>query len=180
MPLMIREATARDIPALAELHVRTWNATYPEVEKKPTYAIRERQWQEAFRVTDGRWCCFVVERDENELVGFAKGIPYDHPDLPDFAGELSEEIYLLRECQRQGWGQRLVGHVVRRFLTLGIASMVLFAEPQNPSCRFYEALAAERLYDADGNFHGGYGWRDLRRLSHPFADRLSRGTPDQP
>jgi ribosomal protein S18 acetylase RimI-like enzyme len=164
MSRMIREATMADIPALAELHVKTWNATYPEVQKKPTYAIRERQWREAFGITDGSVFCFVVEGQDGELVGFAKGTPYAHADLPDFAGELSK-IYLLGECQRQGLGRRLVGHVARRFLGRGITSMVLFADPGNPSCGFYEALEAERLLDKAGTFHGGYGWRDLRRLA---------------
>jgi ribosomal protein S18 acetylase RimI-like enzyme len=164
MPVTIREATSADLPALADLHVKTWNATYPDVQKKPTYEIRERQWREAFKVTDGSWFCFVVEDQNDDLVGVAKGTPYDHVDLPGFAGELSK-IYLLREYQLQGLGRRLVGHVIRRFLSQGISSMVLFAEPQNPSCRFYEALGAERLLDKAGDFHGGYGWRDLRSLA---------------
>jgi ribosomal protein S18 acetylase RimI-like enzyme len=164
MSVIIREATAADIPALADLHVKTWNATYPDVQKKPTYEIRERQWRQAFAVTDGSGFCFVVEDRNGELVGFAKGTAYAHRDLPDFAGELSK-IYLLRQYQRQGLGRRLVGHVARRFLSQGIASMLLFAEPENPSCRFYEALGAERLLDKAGHFHGGYGWRDLRSLA---------------
>jgi ribosomal protein S18 acetylase RimI-like enzyme len=164
MSLIIREATAADIPALADLHVRTWNATYPDVLKKPTYEIRERQWREAFDVTDGSWFCFVVQAPTGELVGFAKGVPYRHRDLPDFAGELSK-IYLLREYQRQGLGRQLVGHVARRFLSQGITSMVLFADADNPSCRFYEAVGGERLLDPAGQFHGGYGWHDLRWLA---------------
>ena len=45
--LTIREATAADIPALARLHVTTWNDTYPGVRSPPTYELRERQWREA-------------------------------------------------------------------------------------------------------------------------------------
>ena len=164
MSLIIREAIASDIPALADLHVRTWNATYPEVQKKPTYEIRERQWREAFEVTDGSWFCFVVEGPNGELVGFAKGVPYEHGDLPGFAGELNK-IYLLRKYHRRGLGRRLLGHVARRFLNQGISSMLLFGDARNPSNGFYEALGAERLVDNAGNFHGGYGWRDLRSLA---------------
>jgi ribosomal protein S18 acetylase RimI-like enzyme len=164
LDLPIREVTPADIPALVDLHVTTWNATYPDVEKKPTHEIRERQWRQAFEATDGSWFCFVVEGPGGELVGFAKGKAYDHRDLPDYAGELNK-IYLLREYHRQGLGRRLVGLVARRFLSRGITSMLLFADAENPSCRFYEALGAERLYDASGDFHGGYGWRDLRSLA---------------
>ncbi|HZO88042.1 MAG TPA: GNAT family N-acetyltransferase [Chthonomonadaceae bacterium] len=169
MSFIIREAVASDIPALARLHVETWKATYPHVPNPPTYAIRERQWREAFAVTDGSWFCFVVEERDGQLIGFAKGVPYAHSDLPEFSGELSK-IYLLGEYQRQGLGRRLVGHVVRRFLRQGITSMVLFADPGNPSCAFYEALGAERLLDKAGNFRGGYGWRDLRRLASLCPD----------
>jgi len=164
MTSIIREATEKDIPALAALHVRAFHQTHAEVEQKPTYAVRERQWREAFTVTDGSRFCFVIESQNGELVGFAKGIPYDHEDLPDFAGELNK-IYLLREYHRQGLGRRLVGHVARRFLSQGISSMLLFGDAHNPSNRFYEALGAERLLDANGNFHGGYGWRDLSLLA---------------
>ena len=162
--LAIRDATAPDIPALARLHVTTWNATHGKRPNGPTYELRERQWRETFDSEDTRWFCFVIERANGELVGFAKGVPYAHSDLPDFAGELNK-IYLLREYQRQGLGRRLVGHVARRFLGQGIPSMVLFGEARNPSCLFWDALEGERLYAADGAFHGGYGWRDLRRLA---------------
>jgi hypothetical protein len=54
--------------------------------------------------------------------------------------------------------------VADRFLSQGIRSMVLFAEPDNPTCGFYERMGAERLFAASGEFHGGYGWRDLKPL----------------
>lgn len=162
--LMIRQATAEDIPALAALHVKTWNETYWNVKNPPTYAIREQQWVEQFKVTDGSWFCFVVENPKGELVGFAKGTAYNHSDLPDYSGQLSK-IYLLREYQRLGLGRRLVGHVARRFISQGINTMVLFGIPQNPSCAFHEALGGARLFSKNGEFHGGYGWRDLQALA---------------
>jgi ribosomal protein S18 acetylase RimI-like enzyme len=114
--LVIREVTPEDIPALAALHVKTWNETYWKVKSPPTYGIREQQWREQFKAADGDWFCFVVENRKGELVGFAKGKAYNHSDLPAFSGELSK-IYLLREYQRLGLGRRLVGHVARRFLS---------------------------------------------------------------
>jgi hypothetical protein len=108
--LVIREATAGDVSALAHLHVTTFNETHaPVLRNGPTYDIRERQWRAAFQAADGSWFC--------------------------------------------------------RFLSQGISSMLLFGEARNPSNGFYEALGAERLFSAAGEFHGGYGWRDLRRLA---------------
>lgn len=171
--LVIREATRDDLPALAALHVKTWSDTYPLVRQPPTYQIRERQWREQFEKDDGSWFCFVVENSHGELVGFAKGRTYASDDLPGYSGELNK-IYLLREYQRLGVGRQLVGQVARRFLSKGINTMVLFGTPQNPSCAFHEALGGERLYAANGEFHGGYGWKDLQKLAAICGNPLMR------
>jgi len=158
--LRIREAVATDIPALAQLHVATWNATYsPMLMNGPPVAVRERQWREAFATQDGSWFCFVVVDSRGELVGFAKG---RRSDLPEYAGELNK-IYLLREYQRMGLGRRLVGHVARRFLSQGITSMWLYGDARNPSSLVWRALGAVKT-DADPG-SGNYGWRDLHQLA---------------
>lgn len=162
--LIIREAGITDIPQLAALHVKTWNQTYWMVKYRPDVMIREHQWKEQFRVDDGSWFCLVVENKKHELIGFAMGKRYAHADLPHYSGELNK-IYLLQEYQRLGLGRRLVAAVARRFSGMGINNMVLFGVPQNPSCYFHEAMGGKRLYGANGEFHGGYGWSDLLKLA---------------
>lgn len=164
MAFIIREATPADITALAHLHVKAFIETHGGGTHSPTCELRERQWREAFEVADGSWFCFVIEGTNGQLVGFAKGVPYESKNQPDFSGELNK-IYLLREHHRRGLGRRLAGHVARRFLSQGISSMLLFGDAGNPSNGFYEALGAERLFSAAGEFHGAYGWRDLHRLA---------------
>ena len=159
----IREAISQDIPALATLHVKTWRETYWTVLFPPTYTIRNLQWQQQFKVTDNSWFCLVVENEKRELIGFAKGKKYNHADLPEFAGELNK-IYLLRKYQRLGLGRKLLGQVARRFLQQGISNMELFGTPANPSGKFHEAMGGGRLYAKNGEFHGGYCWRDLHKL----------------
>ena len=162
---IFRDATSVDVAVLARLHVTTFNETHsPILMNGPTYEVRAYQWRQAFESADGSWFCVVIEDPNGELIGFAKGQPYSHHDHPEFTGELNK-IYLLREYQRRGLGRLLLSHVARRFLGRGISSMLLFGDAQNPSNLFYEAMGAERLYAANGEFHGGYGWRDLRRLS---------------
>ena len=151
-PFNIREANAADIPKLAQLHVTTWNATYASMLMNgPPVSVREHQWREAFANQDGSWFCFVVENASGELVGFAKGTKSDHPE---YGGELNK-IYLLREYQGRGLGRRLVGHVARRFLSQGIASMWLFGDARNPSAKVWLALGAIKTDDDPGN--GNYG-----------------------
>jgi GNAT superfamily N-acetyltransferase len=155
----IREARVEDLPALARLHVTTWNATYaPMLARGPGYAIRGKQWRDAFGKNDD-WFCFVVERPDGELVGFAQG---NRSDNPEFGGEL-RKIYLLRDYQRLGLGRRMVGHVARRFLSQGITSMWLWGDARNPSARAWIALGAEKTDDDPGS--GNYGWRDIRPLA---------------
>jgi L-amino acid N-acyltransferase YncA len=162
---LIREAAPTDVPALARLHVTTFNETHaPVLQDGPTYETREYQWRQAFQSPDGSWFCLVIEGPNGELIGLARGQRYAHPDQPDFAGELNK-LYLLRAYHRRGLGRLLVGQVARRFLSQGFESMLLFGDARSPSNRFYEALGADRLYAANGEFHGGYGWRDLRRLA---------------
>ena len=160
---IIREAIETDIPALAALHVKTWSQTYWTVLRPPTYKIREWQWKDQFKKNDGSWFCFVIDNSKGQLVGFAKGKKYSHSDLPDFSGELNK-IYILREYQRLGLGKRLLGHVARKFLSMGIKNMVLFGVAENPSGLFHEAMEGEKLFSKKGAFHGGYCWRNLQQL----------------
>jgi len=45
--IVFRDAIASDIPALAELHVTTWNATY-RTTRGPTTATRTSRWNDVF------------------------------------------------------------------------------------------------------------------------------------
>jgi ribosomal protein S18 acetylase RimI-like enzyme len=47
--IVFRDAVAADIPALAELHVTTWNATY-NTSRGPTVATRTWQWNQVFAI----------------------------------------------------------------------------------------------------------------------------------
>lgn len=161
--LSIREATVDDVSALAQLHVVTWNATHGlPFGRRPTRELRETQWRAKFERGDE--FCFVVQNGGGVLVGFASGLRLDQDKNLGFASRLGK-LYLLADYQRLGLGRRLVGHVARRFLEQGISSMLLFSEAENPSCAFFEALGGERLLSDSGEFHGGYGWRDLEGLA---------------
>ena len=156
----IREARADDVPALAALHVATFKEAHGH-RGGPNSGLREAQWRNAFE-REQNWFCYVAAASDGQLVGFAKGTLHDG-GVPGFAGELNK-IYVLRAWHRSGVGRALVERVARRFLAQGVGSMLLFGDARNPSNGFYERLGAERLYNPQGEFHGGYGWRDLQPL----------------
>ena len=91
--------------------------------------------------------------------------------MPGYAGELNK-IYLRKRVQGKGLGRRLLVAVASRFREHRVNSMVLFGDAQSPSNGFYEAHGAQRIYGAEGEFHGGYGWPDLEQLAEKIATKL--------
>ena len=177
MQFIIREMTNADVPAVAALHVVTFNETHTANNSGgPNYELREYQWRTAFENVDGSWFGVVIENEDGELIGFAKGRPHDG-GVPGYQGELNK-IYLLRRYHRQGLGRALLCEVARRFLRRGTTSMLLFGDADNPSNRFYEAMGAERLISERGEFHGGYGWRDLHQLASRCAEARAATAAD--
>ena len=170
MPFTIRDATARDAPDLAALHVRTFQETHGG---GPSVAVRQDQWQTILGRGDARDFTMVVEDADRALVAFGRGTSHDG-GVPGFGGELNK-IYVLRSHQRRGLGRLLVCHVAGRFLGQEVTAMLLFGDAQSPSNGFYEHLGAERLLSRKGEFSGGYGWRDLRALAHGCADTYAPG-----
>lgn len=160
---IFRDAREEEIPALANLHVIAWHQTYNATPKPEIWKIREWQWREQFKKDDGTWFCIVIENQKGELIGFSKGVKPPAGEHPDNLGNLSK-IYLLREYQRMGLGTKLLGLTVRRFLKMGITSMVLFGDPANPSCAFHEAMGGKRMNGEKGEFTGNYSWYDLEKL----------------
>ena len=156
--IVFRDAVAADSPALAELHVTTWNATY-NTTRGPTIATRTRQWNEVFARENRRDFVLVLEDRTGRLIGFTWG----KPNEGEFEGQVSK-IYLRWEYHGLGLGRRMMQETAQRFLDRGIGSFVLFAERSNPTIGFYDRMGGERLLDDRGQFDGAYGWRDVRAL----------------
>jgi ribosomal protein S18 acetylase RimI-like enzyme len=156
--ILFRDAVAADIPALAELHVTTWNATY-NTTRGPTIETRAWQWHQVFAKDNRRDFVLVLEDRNGRLIGFTWG----KPEEGEFQGQLSK-IYLRWEYHGLGLGRRMMAETARRFHERGIHSFVLFAELSNPTLGFYDRMGGERLLDDRGQFDGAYAWRDVTAL----------------
>jgi ribosomal protein S18 acetylase RimI-like enzyme len=159
--LIFREARLTDVPALAELHVTTWNATYNVTVGGPTVATRAWQWTQILANPLHGEFILLIENPKGRLVGFLRA---KKAKDGEWQGNLSK-IYLRWEYHGLGLGRQMMGRVARWFIAHGVENFVLFAERSNPTIGFYDRLGGERLLDEHGQFHGGYGWRDLRKLS---------------
>ena len=130
------------------------------VMRPPTFAIRQWQWQELFSKKERNWFVYVIEKKDGSLIGFTKGRMEE-----DGSGNLNK-IYLLREYQRLGLGKKMFCLVIKRFLSISINRMTVFAEASNPSCRFYEKMGGQKMRNDDGSVnHGNYEWKDLGKIS---------------
>jgi GNAT superfamily N-acetyltransferase len=156
--ITFRDAVDGDIPALAELHVTTWNATY-NTTRGPSIATRTWQWNQVFAKENRRDFVLVLEDRTGRLIGFTWGKPAEG----HFEGNLSK-IYLRWEYHGLGLGRRMMEETARRFLERGIHSFNLFSELSNPTLGFYDRMGGERLLDDRGQFTGAYAWRDVRSL----------------
>jgi GNAT superfamily N-acetyltransferase len=159
--IVFRDAVAADIPALAELHVTTWNATY-NTSSGPTIDVRTWQWNKVFAEEGRRDFVLVLEDRNGRLIGFTWGKPAEG----EFDGNLSK-IYLRWEYHGLGLGRRMMAETARRFLDRGIHSFILHAELSNPTLGFYDRMGGERLLNERGRFDGAFAWRDVRKLTEP-------------
>lgn len=104
-----------DLKALIDLHVKTWNETYPGFRNSPGHSIRSRQWAELFKIQDGTWFCYIIEKQGIGLIGFAM-VKLKIADLGDLTNGELNKIYLLRNYQRLGLGRILMGYCVRKLI----------------------------------------------------------------
>jgi GNAT superfamily N-acetyltransferase len=160
MPVNLVDPTPEDIAALAALHVETFRETHGG---GSPIAVREGQWQRILSANDALDFTLLVEDDSGQPVGFARGTRHDG-GVPGYQGELNK-IYVLKRLHGHGYGRLLICAVALRFLSHGVTSMLLFGDARSPSNGFYEHLGAVRLLSPEGDFHGGYGWPDLRKLN---------------
>jgi len=169
----IREATAEDAHAIAEVHVTSWKTTYRDIFPPETLAelsveSRAVLWEESLSKPSQINFLFVAENASGEVVGFAGG-GQAHDGIKGYEGEL-RVMYILESYQGIGIGRRLFNAIVDRLVESGFDSMLAWALTDNPHRKFYEKIGGEiigdRLYERGGLFYPavGYGWKNIHKL----------------
>ena len=174
LAVRLREATAADSLAVAEVNLRSLQASFPRRRLEPDELSLDRRAAMFRRRFDAAFYRMVVaEAPGRGVLGFADvGLARDarwHCDAELFA------IYVLKSHQRQGLGQRLFDRVCEAVLAAGHESMYLIALHDNPYRDFYEQLGGRQLAHVPRgavqgqDAHVIYAWRDLgaRRSGSP-------------
>ena len=148
--LQVRRATQADVPGVAQVHVQSWQATYPgilpaaEIERH-TLARRVAIWTRALSAPAAGTAMLVAVR-ENEVLGFASTGPF-RVEKPQAAEPCSDEgradgelnaLYLLPSVQRQGIGRCLFDAAAQNLRQAGFGAMRCWVLHGNPAVAFYE------------------------------------------
>ena len=173
--MRIRRATSADAGAIADVHVRSWQAAYQGLvpqdyldgmdpaEHRPTWERRlaETAWP--------RMGVLVAEAD-GRVVGFAGMMPTrDHDEDPASVAEIAS-IYLIPEAWDRGIGKALMKAALDALSRAGFRQATLWVLDTN--------VRARRFYEATGWRNDGSIKQDTirglalieTRYRHPLAD----------
>ena len=146
---MIRPATERDLPRIAEIHALAWQEAYkglldPAILAPITKEARLETWTEWFKHTDQT--VHVLE-GANEIQGFTRVSP-PHEIAEDFPqyGELTH-IYQQPDGIGTGIGHRLFEHAKQLIAKGGSTGMLLWVLEEN--------VRARRFYENQGMYPDG-------------------------
>jgi len=170
---MIRPAKLEDAPAIARVHVASWQSTYqgmlPEefLESLSETGYADR-WKRV--IGEGSSRVYVAEH-EGEVVGFASG-GRERAGETGYTGELYA-IYVIDAAQRRGFGRELVRSTVAGLRELGLDDMIIWVLRDNqPARSFYERLGGAYVRAQPITIGSvtleevSYGWRRLDDLRY--------------
>jgi L-amino acid N-acyltransferase YncA len=170
----ISRATVEDAPAIAQVHVDGWRASYrgllPDAFLDTlSYAQRDDLWRSVLKTPADRHI-FVAREEAGPLVGFASGgRPPVRPR--EYEGEL-HALYVQTSHQRRGVGSGLWHAVAAALLEEGVDSMFAWIFAENPAARFFESVGGHRFDERTVEIAGrrieevAFGWNDLGAAFH--------------
>jgi ribosomal protein S18 acetylase RimI-like enzyme len=165
--VQLRGARPGDEAAIAEVHVRSWQAAYRGLipdDYLDALSIEDRTevWRRIIdESTEPGNGCIVVE-EGGRVVGFAHLCPGRDEGADPGTGELTT-IYLLNEHRHRGLGRALLERAIAQLSEAGFDVATLWVLGTN--------LAAQRFYEAAGwvadgatrvNDFGAFSRRDIR------------------
>jgi GNAT superfamily N-acetyltransferase len=165
--LTIRAAEVDDAPAIARVHVDTWQAAYRGIIPQSyldslTVQNRTISWIRTLERGGPGALTLVSEDHDGRVIGFASGGPIRHSEM-GYAGELSA-LYVSPRAQHIGHGRRLFMAVADRLAQRKLNGLFVWALAENPARRFYEKLGGQQIAETTREFAGhrlreiGYGW----------------------
>lgn len=141
----VRQATVADAPAIAAVHVRSWQSAYRGLIPQDFLdALDPRQrvgrWEQLIAAADWPRSATLVADTGSEILGFAHLVPTrDNDANPAQVGEITS-IYLLPNHWGTGLGRTLMTAALEVFAAAAYHEATLWVLDTNERAqRFYEA-----------------------------------------
>ena len=157
--MTIREATADDAAAVAEIYAPVVRDTIISFEEEPPSADEMARRIEASHL-------WLVAEDAGEVLGYAYGAPF-HPRAA-YRWSVEVSVYLAEPARGRGVGKRLVAELVDRLRAMGFVNAFGGTALPNPASeRLLESLGFEPVgvqQDVGFKFDAWHdvSWRQLR------------------
>jgi ribosomal protein S18 acetylase RimI-like enzyme len=170
----IRFALIQDAPAIARVHVASWQTSYrgiiaDKVLDNLSVESRFEYWREYIPQAEGRQSCVFVAEENDQIVGFCSAGSGREP-IPGYTAELYA-IYLLQTAQGRGIGRQLVRVAASHLTARNFQSMFVWVLRDNPARHFYQALGAKYLQEKPITIakqeliESAYGWDNICPLT---------------
>lgn len=179
-PIKIRAANQGDVPAIAKVHIQSWQEAYKDLIPEDYLDNLDSKLNERVEMWNHilanpkRWAW--VAEGSNGIVGFVLFGPPRDPDREDHI-ELGA-IYLLESEQNKGIGFSLLSAGFNKMKSLGYKKAYCWVLEGNPTIKFYERSGAkfsnqvkqdeiggqifnELAYEWDSLNIGDYDWQPL-------------------
>jgi ribosomal protein S18 acetylase RimI-like enzyme len=132
----VRQARDADVPSIAEIHVRSWQAAYRDIlpdELLGGLAVSEREtsWRVLLRAPHGLWLTLVAEQDDGDLAGFCSvATPSHDADAAERTAEVGA-LYVDPSHWRQGAGGAMLKTALDELRTRRYRDVILWVLPEN-------------------------------------------------
>lgn len=148
MQVIIRKANKHDIPAIAFIHVNSWQTTYKGIIadgylKSLSVENRARRWQNSF---DNSNIPYVAEV-KNNVIGFIDGGLSREADMP-FDAEIYS-LYILHKWQNMKIGKKLFSTLVNDHIRNNMHSMMVWVLRDNPAVEFYKKMGGNKYTEKE-------------------------------
>lgn len=141
--MKVRNATGDDVPRIAEIHVRSWQAAYRGILPDPlldslSVSEREQSWHALLSDDGDRWLTLVAE-DSGVLTGFCSvATPSRDEGVRDTTAEIGA-LYVDPDHWRERTGSALLMAGLKELGEKGWRDVVLWVLPENqPALTFYD------------------------------------------
>jgi len=144
--LRIRVGTIADIEAVSRAYAQSWKTTYAGLVPEPflkgmTPEAAAQIFADSLKPNSYSYFFHVAETPGGRIVGFADG-GKERSRPESGIGELYA-IYLLKEFQGQGIGEKLFQAATQSLMNSGMNTMIVWVLEQSPYRKFYESMGGK-------------------------------------